>query len=277
TDLVCIHYTLILLFLFTVTPVSLKNKQKIRQGYPTILYSFDTSSFDSIIEYRLRSAMNKIEQASCVRFEPEPEDGARDYSKTLIIITNPSNVRECNHEPLVDQENNSVQLILGLDCLQERDILHSLLHALGFKDEVSHPQRDRYIRVMWNNIHPKYRNLFRIQVNEFLAANPVEYDPLSIMQFHERAFSYNGQPTIVPVTSGLNIIPSNSLSALDKMKLRMMFGAACNQKKLTELMDSCKMSMRGERDAVGPIEKYQYDEQNVNNGYNDKEYNANED
>lgn len=45
-------------------------------------------------------------------------------------------------------------LTLGYDCLKYRNILHSLLHAIGFKDEVTHPHRDKYIRVLWNNILP---------------------------------------------------------------------------------------------------------------------------
>lgn len=45
-------------------------------------------------------------------------------------------------------------LVLGYDCLTKKDLLHTLLHGVGLKDEVTHPHRDKYIRVQWNNIQP---------------------------------------------------------------------------------------------------------------------------
>lgn len=43
---------------------------------------------------------------------------------------------------------------MGIECMQRRDILHLLMHALGFNDEVTHPQRDQYVRILWDNINP---------------------------------------------------------------------------------------------------------------------------
>lgn len=48
-----------------------------------------------------------------------------------------------------------------------------------------------------------YKPLFRIQmVNN--AGGLVEYDPMSIMHFHDRAYSLNGQATITALVNSLN-------------------------------------------------------------------------
>ncbi|XP_052752086.1 seminal metalloprotease 1-like isoform X2 [Galleria mellonella] len=204
-----------------------------------IPYYFDTKSYDYLIGYRVRAAMDILEEASCVRFKPltvKPTNAS-----SWIHITNPEKKRECIHEPRYqDKGSGAVIWVLGFDCLQRRELLHSLMHAIGFKDEVSHSQRDQYVRVMWENIHPKYRPLFRIQNNEASSKYSVEYDPLSIMHFHDRAYSNNGHPTITPLVSGLIISPSDELSQLDKMKLRIIFGHECNRRKVGDLLDSCK-------------------------------------
>ncbi|CAK1590155.1 unnamed protein product [Parnassius mnemosyne] len=69
----------------------------------------------------------------------------------------------------------------------------------------------------------------------------VEYDPMSVMHFHDRAYSVNGHATIVPLISGLSINPSEDLSLLDKMKLRIFFGHECKKRDAGNLLEMCKM------------------------------------
>ncbi|KAM3964029.1 seminal metalloprotease 1 [Aphomia sociella] len=212
--------------------------------------------------------MNALEEASCVRFNPllvNPTNGTN-----WIHITNPDKERDCVHEPRF-QDHGEIMWVLGLDCLQRRDVLHSLMHVIGFKDEVTHPQRDQYVRVMWENIYPKYRLLFRIQTDDVSSKYFVEYDPMSIMHFHDRAYSYNGHATIAPLVPGLVINPSNELSQLDRMKLRLMFGHECNKRKVGDLMDSCKEALHNH------TQDYDYDEENQEDiSHSNKEKEINE-
>ncbi|XP_059048881.1 seminal metalloprotease 1-like [Achroia grisella] len=237
-------FSLIIAFLHRVNAISL-NKNVSHWSMGIIPYYIDTEIYDYLIEYRIRAAMNILEEASCVRFKPLVKKPYN--SSKWVYITNLEKERECIHEPrLHEKHSGAVLLVLGFDCLRRREVLHSLMHAIGFQDEVSHPQRDQYIRVMWENIHPKYRSLFRIQTNDASSKNFVEYDPMSIMHFHDRAYTSNGQATITPLLSGLVISPSDVLSQLDKIKLRMMFGYECNKRKVGNFFDSCKDALHNQ-------------------------------
>ncbi|XP_072934725.1 zinc metalloproteinase nas-15-like [Epargyreus clarus] len=204
-----------------------------------VTYYLDNLVYDHFIAYRVRMAMNTLETSSCMRFKPilvKPTENI-----TWIHITNPEGERNCVHKPIYKKDGEII-LVLGFDCLKEHEITHSLLHAIGFNDEVSHPHRDQYIRVMWNNIHPEYRHLYRIQYNEGTHYKMlVEYDPLSVMHFHDRAFSMNGHATVMPLVPGLVINPMSDLSQLDKMKLRLLFDHECNKRKVGDMIDTCKI------------------------------------
>ncbi|XP_063368746.1 uncharacterized protein LOC134657123 [Cydia amplana] len=146
-----------------------------------------------------------------------------------LHVTNPDRVRPCVHDSGV-ADNGEIKIVLGYDCLRPREILHTILHGLGFRDEVTHPQRDLFVRVMWENIQPAFRSMFRIQSVETNDASLMEYDPLSVMHFHDRAYSLNGQPTIMPMLPGLQVEPSDELSHLDKMKIKRMFSHECKKR-----------------------------------------------
>ncbi|RVE54013.1 hypothetical protein evm_001416 [Chilo suppressalis] len=201
-------------------------------------YYLSLTDYDQLVHRRVRMAMNNLEDASCIKFKALPKPS---HFAPWIHINNPDKIRECMH---LGENNTNLErrLVFGYDCLNRREILHSLMHAIGFKDEVMHPQRDQYIRIQWENINPKYYPLFRVQYMDF-APIRTEYDPSSIMHFHDRAFSKNGQATIAPLLPGLEIGSTGELSSLDKLKLRLIFGHECNKRRVGDLLDSCKLVM----------------------------------
>ncbi|CAG9559181.1 unnamed protein product [Danaus chrysippus] len=190
--------------------------------------------------------MSVLESSACIRFKAAKDKP--NGNDTWLHITNPKKKRECVHEPEI-LENGEIVLVLGYDCLKSRDLIHSLLHGIGLKDEVTHPHRDNYVKIVWENIQPAYRHLYRTQPVEN-SRGIVEYDPLSIMHFHDRAFSINGKATILPLETGLRISPSEGLSQLDKMKLHIYFGHECNKRKFVSLMETCKMSLKSKKDSA---------------------------
>lgn len=75
--------------------------------------------------------------------------------------------------------------------------LHEMGHILGLYHEQQRPDRDEYVTVYPENIESKYLYAFEKLSGEsdsLLYDTP--YDVYSIMHYHRRAFSINGQPTI---------------------------------------------------------------------------------
>ncbi|CAB3245764.1 unnamed protein product [Arctia plantaginis] len=204
------------------------------------------SGLNEIIVDRIDAATKIIEKESCIQFLPlDDKKKVYKYGKYFLHFTNPAKKRECVHT-VTRGSAGEPTLVLGYDCMREPDIIHALMHLLGFRDEVTHPLRDSYIRVLWENIQPKYRHLFTItKLPPYREVG--EYDMMSIMHFHNRAYSINGAPTTVPLIPGGWINPSNQLSLMDKMKLRLAFRHECNRRKVSNLLGTCMNSIQGDR------------------------------
>lgn len=85
----------------------------------------------------------------------------------------------------------------GPNCLgNEGRALHELMHALGLFHEQSRADRDRFVRVHWDNILPKYRNNFERQSLDN-TTYAFEYDYGSIMHYGRAYFAKDRkQPTL---------------------------------------------------------------------------------
>ncbi|XP_061722724.1 low choriolytic enzyme-like [Cydia pomonella] len=191
----------------------------------------DSDSYGDGIAGRVLDTLNKFQSHDgylCPQVQ-ELKEKPTEPVGSWLHITNPDRVRPCVHDAGVD-DNGEIKVVLGYDCLKPREILHTILHGLGFRDEVTHPQRDLFVRVMWENIQPAFRSMFRIQSVETNDAGLMEYDPMSVMHFHDRAYSLNGHPTIMPMLPGLKVEPSDELSHLDKMKIKRMFSHECKKR-----------------------------------------------
>lgn len=65
-------------------------------------------------------------------------------------------------------------------------VVHEILHAAGFHHEQTRPDRDDYVKIMWDNIEQKAKSNFRKGIfREGIGA----YDFTSIMHYYDRAFA----------------------------------------------------------------------------------------
>ncbi|KAJ6224163.1 hypothetical protein RDWZM_002708 [Blomia tropicalis] len=119
-------------------------------------------------------------------------------------------------------------LTLNGRCLNKGDIMHEVMHALGFLHEHQRPDRDDYLLILCDNVqHGKLNNfdLIPSEYYENLDRRPFDYE--SIMIYGEYAFSKNGLPTMLPTTFTSNILTNPSekskLSSLDIKSLEQMY------------------------------------------------------
>ncbi|XP_008295544.1 high choriolytic enzyme 2-like [Stegastes partitus] len=106
-------------------------------------------------------------------------------------------------------------------CLYTGTIQHEVLHALGFAHEQVRSDRDRYVRILYQNIQSgKQHNFRRLQTNNLWT----RYDYNSVMHYSKYAFSKNGQPTIVARSNpNLNFGRATYMSYNDVQRVKRLY------------------------------------------------------
>ena len=81
-------------------------------------------------------------------------------------------------------------------CTSEGTVAHEFIHAIGFHHEQNRPDRDKYVKINFQNIYSRNSFNFRKQSSSRVSTFGVPYDGLSIMHYRSTAFSKNRRPTI---------------------------------------------------------------------------------
>uniref|UniRef100_A0A3Q2NVF6 Metalloendopeptidase n=1 Tax=Fundulus heteroclitus TaxID=8078 RepID=A0A3Q2NVF6_FUNHE len=80
-------------------------------------------------------------------------------------------------------------------CLNNGIIQHELLHAMGFYHEHTRSDRDKYVKINWDNIQEYYYKNFQKMDTD----NLTPYDYSSVMQYGKTAFGKNRAESITPI------------------------------------------------------------------------------
>jgi len=129
------------------------------------------------------------------------------------------------------------QLSLAGHCLRKHIIQREFMHVLGFINEHTRSDRDRYIKINWQNIRPIDKLSFLKHASRDLG---IGYDYQSIMHYGKFAFSANGKQTIEPIYTTPDNIGKTSLSNLDKIKIQLLYGCATLIPGCFDRFDDCE-------------------------------------
>ncbi|CAH2093653.1 unnamed protein product [Euphydryas editha] len=218
-------------------------------------FFIDSKTYDSFLVEIILKAFDYIEKTTCIRLQrlrERPTDQKSMQNVEWLYITNPSGIRQCVHTN-ERKPNTGVQMVVfGYDCLSQGEIAHEIMHILGFSHEHTRPDRDRYITILWENIKPGYKKYFEVRKEDYLSNLP--YDYASVLHYPPRAFSKNGQVTLV-TELGTKIGQREAFSELDVEKIRMIYGKECVERNLNYLVLTCNSASQADYNETQPVTK----------------------
>lgn len=178
-------------------------------GYVTIPYTI-SSEFSSWEKQKIVKAMTDFHGKTCIRFVPHKDQ--RDYIKV---------VSKTGCFSSLGRQGGGQELSLKKGgCLYHGIIQHEFIHALGFQHEQTRGDRDNYVTIKWRNIKPGMAFNFHQQQTNNLNT---PYDYSSIMHYGAKAFSINGQDTIIPHGSA-QIGQRRAMSHWDIERIKRLYG-----------------------------------------------------
>ena len=77
--------------------------------------------------------------------------------------------------------------IIGGGCWWEDTVVHEFIHAFGFAHEQQRPDRDDYVKVIWQNIPESLWSQFKVLEGSHTYGVP--YDGKSVMHYTSKSFS----------------------------------------------------------------------------------------
>lgn len=154
-----------------------------------------------------RAAIHIADQ-TCINFVPRTNE--RDYVRVI---------RDNGCYSYVGRIGGPQKMSLPAVCQRFGTFVHEMLHAVGFRHEQARFDRDRYVKIVWENIPPANRHNF--------VKHPMRlgtrYDYYSVMHYSGNAFSRNGKATIVPKWGGAFIGQRDGMSKGDAAEVNKKF------------------------------------------------------
>ncbi|XP_023229533.1 astacin-like metalloprotease toxin 3 [Centruroides sculpturatus] len=156
-------------------------------------------------KWLIKAAMMNFQRSTCIRFIE------RTNEETFVrIFKGPG----CYASVGRDKGEHSVSLSDG--CMYFGTIVHELNHIVGFYHEQNRPDRDEYIKILWENIKPHMESQFvKFGPHQMRILNNFDYT--SIMLYGERFFSKDGRSrTMIAKRPGVRLVNISSKPGLSK-------------------------------------------------------------
>nr|QNH72399.1 toxin candidate TRINITY_DN16138_c0_g1_i1 [Ceriantheomorphe brasiliensis] len=171
------------------------------------------SSLGSSAKQALTEAFKEYKKYTCVRFVTRTNQA--DY---INIFSG----QGC-YSP-IGRQGGKQPLSLGSNCDVRGHVIHELMHAVGFLHEQNRPDRDKYVKILWDNIKTKMTHQFKRYNKEEVTSLGESYDYLSIMHYTDKEFSRNGLKTLeskVEPTSKIGQL--HGFSAIDIKQINKLY------------------------------------------------------
>ncbi|KAJ0173194.1 hypothetical protein K1T71_011370 [Dendrolimus kikuchii] len=213
-------------------------------------YYIDSKTYDSQLANIIISAFDYFEKATCIRLQKlrqRPTDTASMKDINWIYITNPSGIRQCVHSNERRKTDGVQMIVFGYDCMSLGDIVHEVMHVLGFSHEHTRSDRDQHISILWDNIKPGYKKYFEIpKEGNVYNVESLPYDYASVLHYPARAFSKNGQVTILTEPS-VKIGQREGLSEVDVEKVGLIYANECVKRNREYLLKTCPRVVKADK------------------------------
>ena len=140
----------------------------------------------------------------------------------------------CRCSSYVGRKGGPQEVSINSKCDNKGHAMHEIGHALGLWHEHSRPDRDNYIRIIWDNIKEEKLMNFGILSSDEFSTPSVEYDLESIMHYGPYAFSTDrGRLQTIHILPQVNLSDCamdmgqrRDLSYLDKVRANVLYSCA---------------------------------------------------
>ncbi len=139
---------------------------------------------------------------------------------------------------------------LALGC-GTKETVHEIGHVVGLFHTQSRIDRDRYVRVRYDNVDRLYWAQYSQHITDGRDLGPYDYG--SIMHYPTWGFSSNGAPTMQTVPAGIPVGEADALSALDIRAVHVLYGKAFEKCVISSTPAGLKIVIDGS-EAVTPAE-----------------------
>lgn len=131
---------------------------------------------------------------------------------------------------------------LGYGCRIKGIVIHEVLHSLGFYHEQSRPDRDKFVKIIMDNIKEGQKGNFVKLLPPVINTQNLSYDYNSIMHYDRFSFAIDRtKPTIVPLKKDADIGQRIGMSQLDIVQLQRFYG--CPERKLVPVITTNPVSV----------------------------------